>query len=154
MMSFQGAAYMSARDVVEMMAIAQKGLIASDKEMDEKLRRQSVRLLEKAARHVDATALFAVMLAAVDESIFGNDPTIEENEDGVTDPETPDSEDIDEDSPAAGPADEGVTDDEGDEATDMNGNSKEKAAVGGIVKEMRPLNVVAAFAANLERLRG
>jgi hypothetical protein len=140
------------RDVVELLAIAHRGLTEAESNFDEKLRRQSMRLLEKAVKHPDAPAFFAAAQLAIDESI-GNDPDVDDNGEGIIDPE--ENTNIDEDSPAAGPADEGVTDDEGDTSTDMNsGDDEEQGSAGGnIVLSTRPKDMIAAFAANLDRFR-
>ena len=120
---------MSVRHVADLLALAYEGFNQAETALDEELRRMSVKVVAKALAHPDAGAFFGgiqLALAEVKEAPFGNDPDIDDNDEGIFDPEDDDTEDqdVDEDSPAAGPAYEGVTD--GDEEDQLSENDQDE----------------------------
>lgn len=128
---------MSARLVADMLALAYDGFTAARDKNDEALRRDSVRLVSKALSHRDAGTFFSALqlaLAEIHESPLGNDPELENNEDGDID-----TEDTDEDSDSASPAYEGL----------VNGDEEEE---GGKPDPEKEQGSVAKATANWKRL--
>lgn len=147
---------MSARDVADMLALAHRGFTEAASAHDENMRRMSVKLVSKALQHPDAAAFFGgLQLALAEIEPFGNDPDIDDNGDGVMDPE--ENDDVDAGSPAAegltdsGQDDDMDTPDNESESTDDNDQNNESME-SGVVTAMRPLNVVGALASNFSRL--
>ena len=120
---------MTVRHVADLLALAHEGLIQAEAANDEGMRKMAKQIAIKALSHPDAGAFFGgiqLALAEVHEKPYGNDPDIDDNDEGVMDPESDADEDVDEDSPAASPVYEGVTDGDEDEDSEKDDVDKPK----------------------------
>ena len=139
---------MSIRDVADMLALAHQGFSTASEQSDEQLRRMSIQLASKAFSHPDAAVFFGGLQLAVSELVeekpWGNDPDIDDNDEGVMDPQ--DTEEDDEEAPeASSPAYEGVTDEDGDKEDDMQSmqdRQKESSALKALASNFRRLGML------------
>ena len=120
---------MSAKKVADMLALAYEGYEKAKETNNAELKSLARELVIKALSNKEAGAFFGAIqlaLGEIEETPFGNDPDIDDNDNGVSDPEDDDQPtDMDEDTPAASPAYEGITDDE-DSKEDNNNKPHEE----------------------------
>jgi hypothetical protein len=120
--------FMSVKQVADMLALAYEGYDLAKKSNDLQLKHLSHKLVVKALSSESAAEFFGgiqLALAEVHENPFGNDPDIDDNDNGILDPE---DDEIDENSPAASPAYEGITDNE-DSSEDEKNKPEESSLI-------------------------
>lgn len=111
---------MSVKKVADMLALAYEGLETAREANDAKLKELSLTLIAKAMQEEYACDFFSgiqLALGEIEENPFGNDPDIDNNDEGVMDPE---SGEPDENSPAGSPSSVGITDDQGSHEDEKN----------------------------------
>ena len=87
---------MSTQDVVSLLSLAHRGFTLAVESDDEMMRRQCIHLAAKALAHPDAGLFFGALQLVHDELPFGNDPDIENNGNGIMDPEEESEEEAEE----------------------------------------------------------
>jgi hypothetical protein len=123
---------MSVKQVADMLALAYEGFEKAKTSNDKELHQLSKKLMIKALCNKSAGEFFGgiqLALGEIQESPFGNDPDIDDNDNGILDPE----DEMDENNPASAPVYEGVTDDKDSHQDDKNKPQTDEAAIFTIV---------------------